>query len=32
VAQFAETFGMSEATIYNWLKQEKVDRAVRPPG
>lgn len=26
VAQFAETFGMSEATIYNWLKQEKVDR------
>jgi len=26
VAQLAETFGMSEATIYNWLKQEKVDR------
>lgn len=26
VAQLAETFGMSEATIYNWSKQEKVDR------
>jgi transposase-like protein len=26
VAQLAETFGMSEATIYNWLKQEKIDR------
>jgi transposase-like protein len=28
VAQLAETFGMSEATIYNWTKQEKVDRSV----
>lgn len=26
VSQLAETFGMSEATIYNWTKQEKVDR------
>jgi transposase len=26
VAQLAETFGMSDATIYNWLKQEKIDR------
>jgi len=26
VAQLAETFGMSEATIYNWTKQEKIDR------
>lgn len=26
VPQLAATFGMSEATIYNWLKQEKVDR------
>lgn len=26
VAQLATTFGMSEATIYNWLKQEQIDR------
>jgi len=26
VAQLAETFGMSEAAIYNWTKQEKIDR------
>ncbi len=26
VAQLAGTFGMSEATIYNWLKQERIDR------
>lgn len=26
VPQLAATFGMSEATIYNWLRQEKVDR------
>jgi transposase len=26
VAQLAETFGMSEATIYSWTKQEKIDR------
>jgi transposase len=26
VAQLAVTFGMSEATIYNWLRQEQIDR------
>jgi transposase-like protein len=26
VAQLASTFGISEATIYNWLKQEQIDR------
>jgi hypothetical protein len=26
VAQLAETFGMTVATIYNWLNQEKIDR------
>ncbi len=26
VAQLAVTFGMSDATIYNWLKQERIDR------
>lgn len=26
VAQLADTFGMSDATIYNWLKQKRVDR------
>lgn len=26
VTQLVATFGMSEATIYNWLKQEKIDR------
>ena len=26
VAQLAATFGMSEAMIYNWLKQEQIDR------
>lgn len=26
VAQLAETFGISDATIYSWLKQEKIDR------
>src|SRR2546422_182077 len=30
VAQLAETFGMTEATIYNWLKQEKIDRGEAP--
>src|SRR4051812_30067426 len=29
VAQLAETFGMSDATIYNWLKQERVDLCSR---
>jgi transposase len=26
VAQLAVTFGMCEPTIYNWLKQEQIDR------
>jgi transposase-like protein len=26
VAQLTKTFGISDATIYNWLKQEKIDR------
>ncbi len=26
VKQLAATFGMSEATIYNWLRQEQIDR------
>jgi transposase len=30
VAQLAETFGMSEATIYNWLGQERIDRGEEP--
>lgn len=30
VAQLAETFGISDATIYNWLKQERIDRGEVP--
>lgn len=30
VGQLAETFGMSDATIYTWLKQEKIDRREVP--
>jgi transposase-like protein len=26
VKQLVTTFGMSEATIYNWLRQESIDR------
>jgi len=26
IAQLAATFGMSDATIYSWLKQERIDR------
>jgi transposase len=26
VALLADTFGMSEVTIYNWLKQDRIDR------
>jgi len=26
VSQLVATFGVTDATIYNWLKQEKVDR------
>jgi transposase len=30
VAQLAATFGISDATIYNWLKQERIDRGEVP--
>jgi transposase-like protein len=30
IAQLAATFGMSDATIYTWLKQERVDRGEVP--
>ena len=30
VAQLATTFGMTEATIYNWLRQERIDRGEVP--
>jgi transposase len=30
IAQLGETFGMSEATIYNWLKQDRIDRGEAP--
>jgi transposase-like protein len=30
IAQLAETFGMSDATIYTWLKQERIDRGEVP--
>ena len=26
VRQLAKTFAMSEATIYSWLKQDRIDR------
>ena len=26
VSQLAATFGMTEATVYSWLKQDRVDR------
>ena len=26
VVQLAATFGMSEVTVYNWLKRERIDR------
>lgn len=26
VSQLSATFGMSEATVYNWLRQEQIDR------
>jgi len=25
VAQLSQTFGMTQATIYNWVKQDKID-------
>ena len=30
VAQLAETFGMTQASIYSWLKQERIDRGESP--
>jgi transposase len=30
VAQLAATFGMTDATIYNWLGQERIDRGEAP--
>jgi hypothetical protein len=30
VVQLAETFGMTQATIYNWLKQDRNDRGEAP--
>jgi transposase-like protein len=30
IAQLAETFGMSDATIYTWLKQERIGRGEVP--
>ncbi len=30
VAQLVVTFAMSEATIYNWLRQEQIDRGEIP--
>ena len=30
VAQLAETFAVSEAAIYNWLKQDRIDRGELP--
>ena len=26
VAQLAQTFGMTETTIYNWIKQDRIDQ------
>ena len=30
VAQLAETFGMTQASIYSWLKQDRIDRGETP--
>jgi transposase-like protein len=30
VSQLAETFGMTQASIYSWLKQERIDRGEAP--
>jgi len=30
VAQLVETFGMMQASIYSWLKQERIDRGEAP--
>ena len=30
VSQLSATFGMTQASIYNWLKQDRVDRGEAP--
>ena len=30
VSQLAETFGMTQASIYSWLKQDRIDRGEAP--
>lgn len=30
VTQLVTTFGMTEATIYNWLRQDRIDRGEIP--
>ncbi len=30
VTQLVKTFGMTEATIYNWLRQDRIDRGEIP--
>lgn len=30
VSQLAETFGVSEASVYTWLKQDRIDRGEAP--
>ena len=30
VSQLAETLGMTQASIYSWLKQERIDRGESP--
>jgi transposase-like protein len=30
IAQLPVTFGLSDATIYNWLKQDRIDRGELP--
>jgi transposase len=30
VSQLSATFGMTQASIYNWLKQDRIDRGEAP--
>jgi transposase-like protein len=30
VAQLAETFGMTQASVYSWLKRDRIDRGEAP--
>jgi transposase len=32
VSRLSETFGMTQASIYSWLKQDRIDRGERPRG